>query len=476
MLCTTRGEGVEKTLSNNLIGLWNQTIEPLERRLGSEEFDTWIKPMTPLAQGDGFVEVGVPNRLFASWVEENFLDALASAWLAAAGSRASFRFRWDPTPSQGELFSPGEVQGPRDNTADRSPEPAHTQTPAEQRAAASGGLISRYDFASFVVGQSNQFARAAAIAVAGQPGALYNPYFLFGGVGLGKTHLVNAIGNSVLRENPSARVLFLSADTFTNRFIDAISRNQVQAFKNRMRRIDVLILDDVQFLAGRERTQEECFHLFNTLYENGKQIVLTSDKFPNEIQGVEERLCNRFGWGLVADIMPPDIETRMAILERRARGEGIDLPIDVASFIATRVDSNIRDLEGALTRLSAFASLNRCELSLELAEHMLGHVGTRSESGPSLDEIEARVVTHFGLKPGELRARKRTRKVAEARHVAMYIMRNHAGASFPTIGQQLGGRDHSTVVHGCQAVKKRCAEDPKFRGLVETLVRILGCG
>ena len=468
---------MEKGSSNSLVALWNRTIEPLEQRLGSEEFDTWIKPMTPLTHRDGYVEVGVPNRLFASWVEENFLDALASAWLAAAGADATFRFRWEPTPQQGELFPLEEVRGPSEAPAQaRSAGARPPHKSGEADSSGSGGLIQRYDFASFVVGQSNQFARAAAIAVAGQPGALYNPYFLFGGVGLGKTHLVNAIGNSVLQENPSARVLFLSADTFTNRFIDAISRNKVQAFKNRMRRIDLLILDDVQFLAGRERTQEEFFHLFNALYENGRQIVLTSDKFPNEIQGVEERLCNRFGWGLVADIKPPDIETRVAILERRARAEGIELPIDVASFIATRVDSNIRDLEGALTRLSAFASLNRCEISLELAEHMLGHVGGLGSSAPSLDDIEARVTTHFGLKPGELRARKRTRKVAEARHIAMYIMRNHAGASFPAIGAQLGGRDHSTVVHGCQTVKKRCAEDAKFRALVETLVRILGCG
>ena len=299
---------------------------------------------------------------------------------------------------------------------------------------------------------------------------------VFGGVGLGKTHLVNAIGRSVLEASPSSRVLFLTADAFTNKLIDAIARNKAQEFKNRVRRVDCLILDDVQFLAGRERTQEEFFHIFNSLYQAGRQIVLTSDKFPNEIRGVEERLCNRFGWGLVADIQAPDTETRVAILERRARQEGIELPMDVAQLIASKVDSNIRDLEGALTRLSAYSSLNRCSITTELAEQLLGNLRPGAVDTPSLEDIEQRVTVHFGLKPGELKARRRTRKVAEARQLAMYMMRTRASASFPSIGQFLGGRDHSTVIHACRSVEKRIENDQRYRAMLETILRSLGCG
>jgi chromosomal replication initiator protein len=461
----TWGGGVDKPSSTTLKTLWEQTVAPLRARLDASDFETWIEPMEPLSASAEGVEIGVPNRMFAAWVEENFLDELAEAWVRAAGRRARLRFTWSKPAAQGELF-------------------ARSSTPAADDGAPAGrkrgrgpvnGLIQRYDFSNFVVGPNNQFARAAAMAVSGQPGTLYNPLFLFGGVGLGKTHLANAIGHSIMEESPRSRVMFLSADAFTNRLIDAISHNKVQEYKNRIRHVDVLIIDDVQFLAGRERTQEEFFHMFNALYERGRQIVLTADKFPHEMQGVEERLCNRFGWGLVADIQPPDAETRVAILERKAKEERINLPIDVASYVAERYDANIRDLEGALTRLSAWASLNGGEITLDLAHTLLGEAARDEKKPPTLDEIEARITTHFGLRPGDLQARRRTRKIAEARQVAMYMMRIHAGASFPVIGQHLGGRDHSTVVHGCQAVEKRRKSDARFRAMVETLSRSLGC-
>lgn len=442
-----------------------------------EDFDSWIEPMRPIDYGDDILEISVPNRMFAAWIQDNYLDELARAWVNAAGRKTRFEFTWGRIPSQGELFVPDKSTRTRQSSLFPTAG-AETDAPKKRPRLATrpGGLIDRYEFSSFVTGPSNQFARAAAIAVAGQPGTLYNPFFVFGGVGLGKTHLVNAIGNTILEKQSSARVLFMSADTFTNRLIDAISKNKAPEFKNRMRRVDCLILDDVQFLAGRDRTQEEFFHVFNALYESGRQIVLTSDKFPHELQGVEERLCNRFGWGLVADIQVPDVETRVAILERKATDEGIDLPLNVASFIAERFESNIRDLEGALTRLSAWASLNRCEINLSLAEKLLGAVSPDSPRGLTLEEIDARVVTHFGLRPGELQARKRTKKIAEARQVAMHLMRQHTGASFPQIGEFLGGRDHSTVVHGCQAVERRIENEPRFRNMLETLSRILGCG
>ena len=464
--------------------LWNQALTPLRTRLDADEFESWIQPLSPLSAGGGILALAVPNRMFASWVEENYLEDLSTAWAEASGQRMRLKLDWAGSGAQGQLFaSDHRAQG---ELFTESQERVHPRSQAQgQRsslasssrlAPGAGGLVDRYDFESFILGPNNQFAHAAAMAVAKQPGTLYNPFFVFGGVGLGKTHLVNAIGRSIVDGTPPNRVLFMTADAFTNKLIDAIARNKAQEFKNRLRRVDCLILDDVQFLAGRERTQEEFFHIFNALYQAGRQIILTSDKFPNEIRGVEERLCNRFGWGLVADIQAPDTETRVAILERRARDEGVDLPMEVASLIASKIDSNIRDLEGALTRLSAYASLNRCNITPELAEKLLANLQTGTDKALSLEDIEQRITVHFGLKPGELKARRRTRKVAEARHLAMYIMRTRASTSFPSIGDFMGGRDHSTVIHACRSVERRIKDDQRYRSMVETILRSLGCG
>jgi len=471
-----RGIAVERPSNSSLKHLWARALEPLRSRLPAQDFETWIRPITPVGTSEGTVELAVPNRMFAAWVEERFLEQLADAWVSAGGQRASFSFRWDADAAQGELFRPEDTDRSQRQASLFARDGADQSPPISPDGGRRGSLISRYCFANFVTGPGNQFARAAAIAVAGQPGTLYNPLFVFGGVGLGKTHLVNAIGNAILERDPASKVLFLSAETFTNRLIDAIARNKAAEFKNRMRKVDCLILDDVQFLARKERTQEEFFHIFNALYESGRQIILTSDMYPHELRGVEERLCSRFGWGLVADIQPPDVETRIAILERKARAEGISLPFDVAAFIAERFESNIRDLEGALTRLSAWASLNRCEITIPLAQQLLGEGKASETAGPTLEQIDAGVTRHFGLRPGDLQARKRTRKIADARQVAMYVMRHHGGASLPAIGQYLGGRDHSTVVHGCQVVEQRKRSDARFRSLLETVIRSLGCG
>lgn len=470
------GIAVERPSNSSLKHLWARALEPLRSQLPPQDFETWIQPITPVGSSEGTVELAVPNRMFAAWVEERFLEQLADAWVSAGGHRTRFSFRWDDHATQGELFRQEDTGRPKPQAslfAGAGEDQSHQGGPESGR---HGSLISRYGFANFVTGPGNQFARAAAIAVAGQPGTLYNPLFVFGGVGLGKTHLVNAIGNAILEREPASKVLFLSAETFTNRLIDAIARNKAAEFKNKMRKVDCLILDDVQFLARKERTQEEFFHIFNALYESGRQIILTSDKYPHELRGVEERLCSRFGWGLVADIQPPDVETRIAILERKARAERISLPFDVAAFVAERFESNIRDLEGALTRLSAWASLNRCEITVSLARQLLGEGKAGESTGPTLEQIDAGVTRHFGLRPGDLQARKRTRKIADARQVAMYVMRHCGGASLPAIGQYLGGRDHSTVVHGCQVVEQRKRSDARFRSMLETVIRSLGCG
>jgi len=453
---------VENAPAANFKTLWNQVVSSLRGVVSDEDFESWIEPMNTRPAPDGALEITVPNQLCASWIEENFLDQISTAWTEASGQKNTMRLVCHEQPAQGSLFvdEPAKASQKVRKTPTRRP----------------GGFLDRYDFDNFVVGPSNQFAHAAARAVAGQPGTLYNPFFIFGGVGLGKTHLANAIGNAIVDSDPTARVLFLSTDSFTNQLIDAIARNRTQEFKNRVRRMDVLVVDDIQFLAGRERTQEEFFHVFNALYDSGKQIVLTSDKFPNEIRGVEERLCNRFGWGLVADIQSPDAETRVAILRRKSQAEHISVPDEVMSYVAAQIDSNVRDLEGALTRLSAYASLNRCELTLDLAKELLATSANNARKEIGLEDIATGVSRHFGLRPGELAARRRTKKVAEARQVAMFIMRNHAGASFPSIGEFLGGRDHSTVVHACRVVEKKRSDDPRFRDLVDTVTRMIGCG
>jgi len=446
---------------SQLEDVWNRAVSSLRRQLDHDEFESWIRPLVPVSLSGENLEISVPNRLFASWLEENYLELLTTAWVEAHGKETTFTFTWDGSGQQGELFKEYADDKSKRITLKRSSNPS--------------GLIDRYDFENFVIGPSNQFARAAAMAVAQQPGTLYNPFFLYGGVGLGKTHLANAIGHAVLANDADARVLFLSADHFTNQLIEAIARNKAPAFKNRLRRVDLLIIDDVQFLAGRERTQEEFFHVFNALYESGRQIVLTCDKFPNELQGVEERLCNRFGWGLVADIQTPDVETRIAILERKARAEGVELPMDVAAFIAGKVDTNIRDLEGALTRISAHASLNGRLLDRQLASELLAGIYPEEARVITLDAVEKGVASHFGLRAGDLKARRRTKKIAEARQVAMYLMRQFGGASYPAIGNHLGGRDHSTVIHACQSVERRRREDARFRLLLDTVSKRIGC-
>jgi chromosomal replication initiator protein len=353
------------------------------------------------------------------------------------------------------------------------PTPAPPPKPG-RAAVRRSALLPKYTFDSFVVGASNQFAHAASKAVANQPGDHYNPLFIYGGVGLGKTHLVNAIGHQVLDRNEDARVVYLSSESFMNELIAALRRDRMDEFKSRFRRVDVLIVDDVQFLAGRERTQEEFFHTFNSLYDGHRQIVLTSDKFPKEIPDLEERLRNRFEWGLIADIQPPDVETRVAILEKKAEIEGIDMPQEVAIFLATNIDSNVRELEGSLTRVGAFASLNKCPITVDFAREVLQSVlRDRADRAVTIETIQKAVCEFFRIRPTDLRSKKRTRTVALPRQVAMYLCRRHTDASFPVIGDRFGGRDHSTVIHAAQVVERRLRDDPAFRATVERLERLL---
>lgn len=438
---------------------WKQSLEILRDRIEAGDFDSLIRRLYPVALRGRNLLVEAPNKLAIDLISQRYLNLIEEVLSHAVGS-----------PMRVVLQPPGAVQ------QELFPLSVSAASPAAAARKRSTSLIPKYTFDNFIVGASNQFAHAASKAVANQPGDHYNPLFIYGGVGLGKTHLVNAIGHQILDAHPDRRVMYLSSESFMNELITALRRDRMDDFKGRFRRIDVLILDDVQFLAGRERTQEEFFHTFNSLYEGHHQIVLTSDKFPKEIPDLEERLRNRFEWGLIADIQPPDMETRVAILQKKAESEGIDLPHDVALFLASHIDSNVRELEGSLTRLGAFASLNKCDISVDFARQVLQNILKEKDATITIESIQKAVCDFYHIRLAELRSKKRTRTVAVPRQVAMYLCRRHTQASFPTIGERFGGRDHSTAIHATQVVEERAKQDPTFRAAIERIERMLESG
>lgn len=331
------------------------------------------------------------------------------------------------------------------------------------------GLSRRYSFTNFVVGNSNQFCHAAAMRVAENPGNSYNPLFIYGGVGLGKTHLLHSIGNSVLDKDPNAQILYMSSEAFTNELIQSLRYAKMEEFKRRLRNINVLLIDDIQFIAGKERTQEEFFHTFNALYAAKRQIVITSDRLPSDIPGIEERLQTRFSWGLTADLQAPDFETRVAILKKKGFLDGIDLPEDVAHFIAESVSSNVRELEGALTRLHAVCSIQNIPLTVKSAQSALKAILQPKIVQLSVDDIKKAVASHFGLKVTEMVSKRRTKNLSFPRHIAMYLCRKHTTASYPEIGNNFGGRDHSSVIHAASVVSSKIQSDEEVRSLITDL-------
>jgi chromosomal replication initiator protein len=331
----------------------------------------------------------------------------------------------------------------------------------------------RYTFSDFVVGNSNQFCHAAAMRVAEKPGQSYNPLFIYGGVGLGKTHLLHAIGNAVVERSPSSRVLYMSSETFTNELILALRHAKMEEFKRKLRTIEVLLIDDIQFISGKERTQEEFFHTFNALYSAKRQIVITSDKIPTDIPGIEERLQTRFSWGLTADLQAPDFETRVAILKQKALLEQFQLPHEVSHLIAERISSNVRELEGALTRLHAMSSIQSVPISLEMAKTTLKPLLQPKVVNISVDDIKKAVSTHFNLKVSEIISKRRTKNLSFPRHIAMYLCRKHTTASYPEIGEHFGGRDHSSVIHAASVVSSKLATDVKVKEIIDGIEKMI---
>jgi chromosomal replication initiator protein len=432
--------------------LWDRLLTSLTTQLPAEVIDTWLRPARVVGYRENRLEVAVPNKFVRRYLEENYLPALQDAAATCLGPRARVVLSIDRSAPA----APPPVANPS------APGPA---TPAD--------LDARYTFESFVVGSSNQFAQAACLAVAELPSAAYNPLFIYGGVGLGKTHLLHAIGDRLSRSHPHLRIEYLSTEKFTNELISAIRYDKTQDFRQRYRTIDLLLIDDIQFLSGKERTQEEFFHTFNDLYESHRQIVLSSDRSPKEIPEIEERLRSRFEWGLIADIQPPDFETRVAILKKKAELDRVSLSDEVAFFIANRVKSNIRELEGSLVRIRAFCNLTGRELTLDLAQEVLANIWGTEERHITLDEILRRVSETFGVKPSDLRARTRTKAVAFPRQVAMYLTRQLTSDSYADIGRGFGGKDHTTVLHAVNKIEALLQDDPKFQKTLEHIINSL---
>ncbi len=442
------------------MNLWEEILQKIETKVNRHSFNTWFRPTRLLAERGQSVSVLVPNAHFRDWLNKHYsgvilesLDELHRPEIEVVFETA----RTDAAPTE----------TPRANLSSSGLRP---QALPPFDAASPPVLNQKYRFDTFVVGSSNQFAHAAARAVAESPSRAYNPLFIYGGVGLGKTHLLHAIGHQILDQNPAVKMVYISAEKFMNELINAIRYDRIIEFRNKHRSFDVLLVDDIQFIAGKERTQEEFFHTFNALYDAQKQIVLSSDAPPREIPTLEERLRSRFEWGLTADIQAPDLETKIAILRKKADAEGVNLPDNVAIFIASRIKSNIRELEGSLIRLIAYSSLTGRTIDLALTQEVLRDLLPSEEKILNLDSIQKYVADHFRLKVSDLKARNNAKSVALPRQIAMYLSKSLTRASLPYIGKAFGGKHHSTVIHSVRKIDALRRSDPEFDRLIQGLV------
>ncbi|HOW56143.1 MAG TPA: chromosomal replication initiator protein DnaA [Syntrophorhabdaceae bacterium] len=420
--------------------------------ISEDSFKTWIEPLSFIDLKDKSCFIGVPNAFFREWVSENFGSIISTLLKDALKEDVKIEYVLKKDEKAGEKKRVVVIK--QSNYSQFNP---------------------KYSFENFVVGSSNQFANAACLAVSTNPGKTYNPLFIYGGVGLGKTHLLNAIGNFLLNHgtiNPE-RICYITAETFTNELINSIRYEKMEDFRNRFRKMDILLIDDIQFIAGKERTQAEFFHTFNTLYDNMKQIVVTSDKFPRDIENFEERLKSRFEWGLVADIQSPDIETKVAILNKKAEQEKINLPLDVAFFIATNSEDSIRSLEGTLIRVGAYASLNNTPITSDLVKDTMGHIIKEKNKEITLDMIIKDVCSQFSVTLSDIKSNKRIKSIMIPRQVAMYLSRKLTDSSLVSIGEKFGGKDHATVLHSIKKIESEINVKKEFKSTVEKIIQRL---
>lgn len=440
--------------------LWQQVLSTVQKKISKPSFDTWLKATKAVSFTDDAVVVRAPNTFARNWLEKRYTKLISNAIYENFNKRVNVEFVLeDAVPAA-------------DKPAPPQPPPQTVRELPEERRSVM--LNPKYTFDTFVIGAGNRFAHAASLAVAEAPAKAYNPLFLYGGVGLGKTHLMHAIGHYILEHNPNTRVLYISSEKFTNDFINAIRDNRGESFRNKYRNIDVLLIDDIQFIAGKEQTQEEFFHTFNALHEARKQIVISSDRPPKEIPTLEERLRSRFEWGLITDIQPPDLETRIAILRKKAKAENLDIPNEAMVYIANQIDTNIRELEGALIRVVAYSSLVNQDITVHLtAEALKDIIPANRPRVITIQDIQMKVGEYYNLKLEDFKARKRTKAVAFPRQVAMYLSRELTDLSLPKIGEQFGGRDHTTVLHACDKIASEMEKNPELVKVIDELKKAI---
>lgn len=436
----------------NLSNIWNKIITYLQKEVDEHNFATWIKTTQPLAFHDGTIIIGTCNDFTRDWLDSRYGSLICSFLEKEIGFPIFLKFIVLDQNQQLKTYNVNEFLNINYNSQ----------------------LNNKYTFNTFVVGNSNRLAHAAALAVAESPSKAYNPFFIYGGVGLGKTHLMHAIGHHVLQHQKTARILYVTSEAFTNELINSIRDDKTKEFRDKYRTIDVLLVDDIQFLAGKERTQEEFFHTFNSLHEADKQIVISSDRPPKEIPTLEDRLRSRFEWGLITDIQPPDLETRVAILRKKAQLENYSIPDDVINFIALKVKSNIRELEGILLRVIAYASIQKKDIDLNTATEAVKNI--IDENKPikvTIPHIQKKVAQYFEIKIDDFKAKKRTKDIVYPRQIAMYLSRELTDSSLPKIGQEFGGRDHTTVIHAYEKIKKQLKKNNELKETIQKITKML---
>ncbi|MBI5892545.1 MAG: chromosomal replication initiator protein DnaA [Deltaproteobacteria bacterium] len=442
--------------------IWQKTLSTIKQRINPQIFDTWFKPVKQLAANETSLEIEMPNRFFLEWLRDNYTPLILETLKEITKREYSIIWRIGKdkgSASTKKAVSPAEVKGA-----------GLKANPVEERIAKEAGLSQKYTFNNFVVGSNNEFAQAACFAVANHLSSKYNPLFLYSGAGLGKTHLLQGIGNMVIHNNPSARVYYYTSERFMNEFINSVRHEKMTDFKNKFRNADLLLIDDVQFWAGKEGTQEEFFHTFNALYESHRQIVLSSDRFPKDISGLDDRLRSRFAWGLIADIQPPNIEVKIAILKKKAEEHGIVLSDDVASYLASASGTNVRELEGYLIRIGAVSSLSGKDITLNMAKETLKNIIIDNHHKIlTIEDIQRAVANFFNIKVADLRSKRRPQSIALPRQVAMYIARECTNASFPAIGEAFGGKDHSTVIHAHKKLTKDLDNNHDLKKTIDSI-------
>lgn len=427
-----------------MIEIWKKFLDLSRNYFDQSTIEIWLKPMNPISFEDDIINISVPNNFFKDWVNENYLATIESIFSSITDKPIKVNI----------VVSEKEINRP--DTKKLHP-----------------GLVARYTFENFITGPSNEFAHAASNAVVNNLGTQYNPLLIYSNVGLGKTHLINAIGHAVYQRYNNVNIMYCSSQKFVNEFISAIRFQKMNEFRERFRDIDILLIDDVQFIAGKETTQEEFFTIFNNLYEKKKQIVLTSDKYPRLIQNIDDRLRNRFEWGLVVDIQPPEYETRVAIIKSKVAYHNITLPDDIIHFLASNIQNNVREMEGALTKLLAYSSLTNKKLTLQLAKEILADHLPKENHIITIESIQKATCDCFQIKISDLKSQKKLKKISLARHIAIYLSRKYTELSLTEIGNKFGGKDHSTVIHSINKITKKIEEDENFRKQVEYIENLL---